>query len=119
MDKVLIRDLHVRGIIGAHDWERTKPQQMMINLTVYTDIADAAASDDVADCVDYATLADRVQAHAETAERFTVEALAEDIAGLVLEHPRVARVKVQVEKPGAVRFAAAVGVRITRSRTAG
>lgn len=119
MDKVLIRDLHVRGIIGANDWERTKPQDIMINITVYTDITDAAASDAVADCVDYAKLSRRVQVHAEAAERFTVEALAEDIAGMALEHPRVAKVKVQVEKPGAVRFAKSVGVCITRSRAQG
>jgi dihydroneopterin aldolase len=44
-----------------------------------------------------------------------VEALAEDIARISLEQPRVRRVRVRVEKPGALRFARSVGVEIERS----
>ncbi len=116
MDKVFIRNLRARGIIGINDWERKKPQEILINIVLFTDNRAAEASDDIADCVNYRTVAKRVMAHAESAARFTVEALAGDIARLCLETPRVQRVRVRVEKPGAVRFADSVGVEIERER---
>ena len=74
MDKVFIKDLVARGIIGVNEWEREGPQEMLINITAFTDTRRAAQTDDLADCVDYSALAQKVQAHAETAARFTVEA---------------------------------------------
>ncbi len=116
MDKVFIRNLRARGIIGVNDWEREKPQEMLINITLYTDIQVAAQSDDIRDGVNYRTVAKKVLAHAEHAQRHTVEALAEDLARLCLEEPKVVRVQVRVEKPGAVRFSESVGVEIERPR---
>jgi dihydroneopterin aldolase len=52
----------------------------------------------------------------EKVQRYTVEALATDIAGMILEDPKVVSVRVRVEKPGAVRFSKSVGVEIERSR---
>lgn len=115
MDKIIIKNLIARGIIGLNDWEREKPQEIRINITVFTDILKAAETDDVAYSVNYRTLAKKAQHHAETAERLTVEALAEDLAGLCLAEPNVEKVVVRVEKPGAVRFSESVGVEIERS----
>ena len=116
MDKVLICNLRARGIIGIRDWEREQPQEILINITAETDTRKAAATDALADCVDYRALARRAREHAETAKRQTVEALANDLARLCLEQPGVQRVTVRVEKPGAVRFAESVGVEVERSR---
>lgn len=116
MDKVFIKDLLVRGIIGIREWEREKEQDILINVTVYTDTLRAAETDDIEDCVDYSALAKKIQAHAETAKRLTVEALANDLAKLCLETPLVRKVVVRVEKPGAVRFAKSVGVEVERKR---
>ncbi len=114
MDKVIIRDLVARGIIGINDWERDNPQEILINISLFTDLSKAGDSDDLVDSVNYRTIAKKVLAHAETAQRLTVEALASDIAGLCLQEPHVQKVLVRVEKPGAVRFAASVGVEIER-----
>ena len=116
MDKTFIKDLLVRGIIGIRDWEREKPQDILINITVFTDISRAAETDNIADCVDYSALSKKVQAHAESAKRLTVEALANDLAKLCLEQKSINKVIVRVEKPGAVRFAKSVGVEIERGR---
>lgn len=116
MDKVIIKDLLARGIIGIHDWEREKPQDILINIVAFTDTRRAAQTDDIADCVDYSKLSKLVIAHAQTAARFTVEALANDLAKICLEQTGVQRVIVRVEKPGAVRFAASVGVELERGR---
>lgn len=116
MDKTIIKDLVVRGIIGIEEWERKKPQEILINIVLYSDQSKAAKSDDIEDCVNYRTVAKKVCAHAETAQRLTVEALAADIAKMCLEEPHVQKVVVRVEKPGAVRFAASVGVEIERRK---
>ena len=116
MDKTFIKDLVARGIIGINDWEREKPQEMLINITVFSDTRAAAQSDDLIDCVDYRALTKKAQSHAETAARFTVEALANDIAAICLEQELVQRVIVRVEKPGAVRFSKSVGVEVERSK---
>jgi len=114
MDKIFIRDLIARGIIGLNDWEREKAQEILINIELFVDLRQAGDSDDLQSSVSYSTIARRVQAHAETAGRLTVEALANDLARICLEESRVSRVLVRVEKPGAVRFTRSVGVEIER-----
>jgi FolB domain-containing protein len=116
MDKVIIKDLLVRGIIGVNDWERKRAQDILINVTLFTDTRRSGETDSIADCVDYSKMSKRLQAHAESAARLTVEALANDLAKLCLEDKAVMRVILRVEKPGAVRFARSVGVEIERSR---
>jgi FolB domain-containing protein len=116
MDQILITDLAARGILGINDWEREKPQEILINLVLFTDLRLAGASDRVEDSVNYRTIAKKALAWVETSKRFTVEALAADLARLCLEEPGVRKVRVRVEKPGAVRFARSVGVEIERAR---
>ncbi len=116
MDQVFITDLSARGIIGINDWEREKPQEILINIVLFGDLHKAGLSDDINDSVNYRSVAKKVMAHAETAKRLTVEALAADLARLCLEEPRVERVRVKVEKPGAVRFSRSVGVEIERGK---
>lgn len=116
MDQVFIKDLLVRGIIGINDWEREKPQDILINIIISADLSAAGESDDIRDSINYRTIAKKAQAQAESAERLTVEALAADIAKLCLEEPGVIKVRVKIEKPNAVRFARSVGVEVERSR---
>jgi FolB domain-containing protein len=116
MDQVIIRDLRVRAIIGVYAHERQEPQDILINLTLYSDLRKAGESDDLADSIDYAMVAEKVRAHAEGVGRFTVEALASDLAGICLQIPNVNGVRVRVEKPGAVPFCKSVGVEIERRR---
>jgi len=116
MDQVLIKDLLARGIIGISDCERERAQDILINAVIYTDTRQAAQRDSIEGCVDYSRLARKLIAHAERAARYTVEALAEDLAKICLEEPGARGVRICVEKPGAVRFARSVGVEIERFR---
>ncbi len=115
-DKILIRDLLVRGIIGLEEWERKDRQDVLINLTVEADLSKAGASDDLADSLNYRTLAKAVIAYTESSRHQLVEALAEGIARIALVDHGAERVWVRVEKPGALRFARSVGVEIERER---
>jgi len=116
MDKVIIKNLLARGIIGVHDWERSRPQNILINITMFTDTRQAAETDNLNDCINYSTMSKRVLSHAESVNRLTVEALANDLARICLDEKGVQKVLVSVEKPGAVRFAESVGVEIERTR---
>jgi FolB domain-containing protein len=118
MDQIFIRDLVARGIIGIYDWEREQPQEILINISLYTDLVKAGENDDIQESVDYQSVAQKVLAHVDTARRRTVEALADDLAKLCLAEPGVVKVRVRVEKPGAVRFCKSVGVEIERGREA-
>jgi FolB domain-containing protein len=116
-DRIIIRDLLARGVLGINDWEREQPQDILVNLTLTADLRRAAYSDDIADTVNYRTISKKILAHIENSTRYTVEALAGDIARLCLDEPGVVRVRVRVEKPGALRFSRSVGVEIERERT--
>jgi FolB domain-containing protein len=115
-DRIVLRDLLVRGIVGVNDWEREQEQDILVNLEVATDTRAAGRSDDVADTLNYRTLAKAVIEHVESARPYLVEALAEAIARIAVAQG-AERVRVRVEKPGAVRFAASVGVEIERERS--
>lgn len=114
-DKILIKDLLLRGIIGLNDWEREKKQDILVNLTIYIDSRDAARSDNVDDSLNYRTLTKTIIDHVEASAHFLVEALAEEIARIAVVDLGAARAVVRVEKIGALRFAKSVGIEIDRS----
>lgn len=117
MDKIIIKDLLLRGIIGINEDERANKQDILINLVIYSDTRPAAASDDISDAVNYRTITKRIIAHVEQSSGFLVERLAGDIARLIIMEFGVEKVVVRVEKPGALRFARSVGVEIVRGRS--
>ncbi len=114
MDQILIKDLLVRTVIGIDEHERSRLSDVLVNLVIFTDFSKAAISDDICDCINYATVIHQVEDLVTKAARHTVEALAEEIARFCLDMPGVRGVKVRVEKPGAVRFTRLVGVEIER-----
>lgn len=116
MDRIKIKDLHLRSILGVNDWEREKRQDVMINIGLSVDTSRAGRTDDIEDCVNYRTVTKNIISHVESAERETVEALADDIARICLREEDVEKVEVSVEKPGALRFSRSVGVEISRER---
>jgi len=116
-DKIIVKDLLLRGIIGLNDWEREKPQDILINLTLFTDMRPAGESDDPGDILNYRTITKDIIAYVESSQHYLVEALATAIARIcVVDHAAAARAIVRVEKPGALRFAQSVGVEIERER---
>lgn len=116
MDKIFIKDLLLRGIIGINEDERVNEQDIVINITIFADTQKAAVTDDIADAVNYRTITKRVIEHVEGSADFLVEKLVNDIARIILTEFTAERVIVRVEKPGALRFAQSVGIEIERSR---
>lgn len=114
MDIVYIRELRIDTVIGIFDWERRIRQAVCIDLEMATDIRKAAASDNIADALDYKAVAKRLIVFVEGSEFLLVETLAEKIAALVREEFGVTWLRLQLSKPGAVRGARDVGVIIER-----
>jgi FolB domain-containing protein len=115
-DEIRIKDLLLRAIVGINDDERVKKQDVLINIWMYCDVSAAAADDDIHQAVNYRTVAKQVIELVENSSFMLVERLAEEIAGICLA-AGVPRTRVRVEKPGALRFAASVGVTIERTST--
>jgi FolB domain-containing protein len=116
LDKILIKNLLLRCIIGVNEFERREKQDVVINVTIWCDLTEATETDDVARTVDYKEVNKGITKLVENSEFFLVETLAVKIAQFCLKDERIKKVKVAVEKPGALRFAGSVGVEIVRSR---
>jgi 2-amino-4-hydroxy-6-hydroxymethyldihydropteridine diphosphokinase len=118
MDKVFIEGLEIEALIGIYDWERRIRQPLRFDLEMSFDNRVPAASDAIADTLDYKAVSKRLIAFVSQSEFGLVETLAERCAEIVLREFNVAKVKLKLSKPGAVRGASAVGVVIKRSRDA-
>ncbi len=118
-DALFIKDLLVRTVLGVSEEERRDRQDVLVSVVMETDTSAPGQSDDVADAVNYRTVSKKILALAEEAQFHLVERFAEEIASLCLREPRVKRVRVTVEKPGALRFARSAGVSIERGAGSG
>ncbi len=116
LDKIHIRDLSLRCVIGITEDERREKQDVNIDVTLRADLRQAGRTDRIEDTVNYKVVEKRIVSLVEGSSCFLVERLAAEIAAVCLEDPRVAQVKVRVAKPGALRFARSVDAEIVRRR---
>ncbi len=114
MDIIFLKDLKAECVIGVWNWERRIRQRVAIDLELGADIKRAAATDDLADTLNYKAVAKRVIAFVEGSEFKLIETLAERIAALLLEEFDIPWCRVTLDKGGAVRGSRAVGVVIER-----
>ncbi|MCB9098227.1 MAG: dihydroneopterin aldolase [Anaerolineales bacterium] len=117
LDKIFVRDLLIRGILGVNPDERTNPQDIMVNFTLWVDTRAAGQSDNITDSVNYKTITKAIINHVEGSKPYLVERLVADLAQVCFDtNLRVQAVEMTVEKPTALRFARSVGVTIYRER---
>lgn len=114
MDIVFIEQLEVITTIGVYDWEQKIHQKLVFDIEMAWDNRRAAASDDVADCLSYADIAEEVLSHVKDARFALVERVAEEVAARLLSRFDSPWVRIRLSKPGAVAQAANVGVIIER-----
>ena len=106
------------GILGINPEERDAEQDILVNVTLWVDTRPAAASDRIADAVNYRSVNKAMIAHLQGGRPYLVERLAQELADVCLAaDERIAQVEVAVEKPGALRHARSVGVVIRRTRS--
>jgi len=118
VDRIFLTALSTETIIGIYDWEREVRQRVEVDLEMWVDLHAAAASDSIDDTLNYKLVAKRVLGFVQESRYRLVEALAGEIARILLAEFPIARVRVTLHKPGAVRDSRDVGVIIERSRDA-
>ena len=114
MDIVFIEDLRIDTIIGIYDWERRVRQTLSFDIEMAFDNTLPAASDDIALTLNYKDVSKRLIDYVSGSSFGLVETLAERCASIIREEFGVGWVRLKLSKPGAVRGAKAVGVRIER-----
>mgnify|MGYP005853353085 CR=1 FL=1 len=116
MEKIYIKNLQLKTIIGINREERKKKQDVLIDIILWANLKKAMGSDDINDTIDYKALKKKIINKLENSSFYLIEALANYVAKLCLEEEKVKKVKVRLEKPGALTFAKTVGVEITLKR---
>jgi dihydroneopterin aldolase len=120
-DRIELRGLTVHGRHGVYEHERVSGQDFVVDITVWIDLADAAASDDLADTYDYDALARLAAGIVAGPPRNLIETVGGEIADRVMDDERVHAVEVVMHKPQAPipqKFAD-VAVVVRRSRRGG
>ncbi|GMU93037.1 MAG: hypothetical protein AMXMBFR4_20950 [Candidatus Hydrogenedentota bacterium] len=118
-EKIFIRDLTCRCIVGVNAEERANRQDVIINVVLEADLRAACASDRISDTTDYKAVKIAILEAVEESQYFLLERLAERVAHVCLADPRVMSARVTVDKPGALRFARSVAVEVHRRRGEG
>lgn len=113
---VRIKNLRVGTIIGVHERERRRKQDVVINVELAFDGRRAAESDRIEDTIDYQALAVRIAAEVGASRFFLLEKLADCVLRIVMEAPKVQRATVEVDKPNALRLADSVSVSASARR---
>ena len=116
-DRIHIRDLACRCIVGVNPEERTRKQEILINVTLEANLSQSCESDRIEHTVDYKELKQRILLAVEESQFYLIERLAESVAAVCLATPQVEAATVSIDKPGALRFARSVAVEIRRERS--
>lgn len=114
MDTIFLRGLEITTIIGIYDWERETKQTIILDIEMACDIKKAAQSDDIDDTLDYKSVSKRIIGFVEESQFYLVEKLAEEITTIILTEFDVPRVRLTLNKKGAIRGASDVGIIIER-----
>jgi D-erythro-7,8-dihydroneopterin triphosphate epimerase len=107
---IRIKDLRLRTFIGFNDEEKTKKQDVIVNIVLRYDATLAAASDSVDDACNYKVLTKKIIRLVESQSFDLLEKMAADIIALISEADKVLEASVEIDKPHALRFADSVSV---------
>jgi 7,8-dihydroneopterin aldolase/epimerase/oxygenase len=98
-DYVSIRDLAVSAVIGVHPWEREIEQTLVVSVDMTADVTKAAASDDLADALDYSAVAETIATVLRDGKFRLIETAAERVARRLLVEFTLSWLRVELRKP--------------------
>ena len=116
MDIIFLRELKVPPLIGIYEWEKRVPQTLQLDLDIALPDSRACISDEIKDALDYADVAQHIQAVLSEGHFSLLETLAEHIAQIILKDFNAPWVKVSVAKLQAIHNCRMVGVSIEREQ---
>lgn len=112
--RIQIKNLRITALIGVHEWEKNRPQELIINAALDYDASDAAASDRLKDAIDYQAITRRLAAIAHERRHKLLETLAQKMLDSLLADERITYACVEIDKPGALALADSVSVKTER-----
>jgi dihydroneopterin aldolase len=98
-DYVSVRDLSVAAVIGVHDWEREAEQTLVVSVDMAADVRKAAASDNLADALDYSAVAATITAVVREGKFQLIETAAEHVAQRLLADYGLSWLRLEIRKP--------------------
>ncbi len=107
-----IKNLRLRTFIGFNEEEKTKKQDVIVNLQLDYDATTAAQTDSVNDACNYKVLTKQIIALVESQSFDLLEKMAGDIMDLVTGLEKVLAAKIEIDKPHALRFADSVSIKM-------
>lgn len=112
-DRIKIKNLQVKGLLGPDAWSSFKEQILIFNITGFAELRD---SDAIADTISYSTISHHIQQLAE--ERKDIKTLEEIASKVALDCLELGleKVSVKVEKTHGLLHAKTVGIEITRDK---
>ncbi|MDX2504753.1 MAG: dihydroneopterin triphosphate 2'-epimerase [Gammaproteobacteria bacterium] len=115
---ICIKNLRLRTFIGFNEEEKTKKQDVIVNIHLSYDASAAAASDSVEDACNYKVLTKQIIALVESKSFDLLEKMAADIISLITRMEEVLEAGVEIDKPHALRFADSVSVQMSYQKSA-
>ncbi len=117
MDTIFLDQVAVQTTLGVPDWERLKPQTIILDIEIGYDFSNACHSDAIEDTIDYGQVVKRIRETLAEHSFKLVEALAEHVCQLILNEFNAERVQIKVAKPTVLANLKSLGVIITRSKS--
>jgi len=117
MGKIYITGLAVDTLIGVYDWERVRMTELLLDITLDTDLEAAMKSDNVHDTVDYAKVAECIVAVGKESTFELLEAFGARVMDTVLASFNVKAITLKIVKPNILPNANTVAVEMTRERS--
>ena len=116
MDKIVIEGLEVNSVIGVYDWEREQAQKLIFDVRLTTDLSRPMQSDNVADTIDYAKVAQLIEELTQKHRPELLERLADLLIKAIFARYPVTEVWLKIVKPDILSQAEKVGVEICRQK---
>jgi|TARA_B100000780_G_C20779220_1_gene309420 dihydroneopterin aldolase len=114
--KVIITDLVFDTLIGIHDFEKEKKQQVKFNIEIDITPLLKAVENDLKSIVNYENIISKIKLITHKKHYNLLETLAEDIFTNLFLNENIIKIKLRIEKPEIIKNTSSVGIEITKKK---
>lgn len=114
LDTIFIHGIQCECVIGVWKWEKAITQTLLLDIDLAADVKVAAATDNLADTLNYKSISDRVREYAKDNQFELIETLIERLAEVILDEFDTSWVRIKLDKGGVVKKVKQVGIIIER-----
>lgn len=114
---IRIKNLVIRTIIGFNPEERDNLQDVILNVEIEVDVANAVMTDRPMDIFDYKLITKKIISFVSESRYNLLEKLTYEVLQMILGDKRVIWAKVEIDKPHALRYSESVSVELEERRS--